>query len=195
MNIYAENRISFGDYEFMQTKHLQPARNRLWIPEWSASDLKMRHVLAQRCWAYVSNGGHSRQNIVPDKLVSDRVALTKMVDKFVARKNNWKFVRGAQRAIHAEHLASVKRAHGYLTLQCAVLYRAYRLGQNSVGIAEGLGISPGVVRQFLARANDCARKLGYECQPRHWTAGSKRPHKMRVKEKGRAFQPGPAQPS
>jgi hypothetical protein len=195
MNPYAEAGVSYDDYSRMQTGDHAPARRRCWTPEWAASDKTMRHVLAQRCWAYSGrycNRNKTRSVLVPNSLVNDHAALNKRVNDLVA-KCNWKNVHGAQLAIHQEHLAAIKSAGSYLALQCAVLYRAYRLGENSTTIGEGLGISPAVVRQILARCNDAARLLGYECCARHWSTGSKRPHKMRVreKEKGRTFRPGP----
>jgi hypothetical protein len=149
----------------------------------------MRHVLAQRCWSYIGNGGHSQNNVVPPALVGDRVALSKLVDVFSAKKHNWKNVRGGQRAIHNVHVDAIRRCGGFLALQCSILYRAYRLCMDSVGIAEDLDITPGMARQALARANAVARKLGYECGSRHWTVGTKQPHKLRVRKVERIERP------
>ncbi len=66
------------------------------------------------------------------------------------------------------------RKFSYLGLQSAVIYRAYRLGQDSCAIAGELGIQPCAVRQFLFRANRAARKLGFDCGPRHHSAGRPR---------------------
>lgn len=155
----------------------------------------MRRVLAQRVWSYVGRScarGKAPNRTVPDALVNDYEALNKLVDDFLARNNNWKGVRGAQRKIHNLHMAAITRVGGYLTLQCSIVYRAYRLAQDSVDIAEGLEITPGMVRQCLARCNDAARRLGYECNPPHWTKNSKRPHgfRVRAKEKGPGSQRG-----
>ena len=71
------------------------------------------------------------------------------------------------------HLAAID-GRSYLALHAAVLYRAYRLRQRSHDIATELGVTHTAVRQWLFRANQSARRLGYECfSERHWTHGRK----------------------
>jgi hypothetical protein len=65
----------------------------------------------------------------------------------------------------AEHLKSVK-TRSIAALWIFEIYSAYRLGRNSVDIAQQLGITPWAVRQHLFRLNQVARVVCPElCVP------------------------------
>ena len=184
-------RLSWSDFERMQTKRGPATRERRWIPAWALRDESLRHVLAQRCWWYshLSTNGFLPKSRVPDALVNDRVALGKLVDDVIPlMKMQLTKLKGAQAHNRDVHIATRLR-YGYLDLQCAIVYRAYRLEENSTQIGEALGISPNLVRVHLERLNRAAEFLGYETHTPHWTRGSKHPHKLRASKRKRAGLP------
>jgi hypothetical protein len=156
-------------------------RDRKWIPAWSMNDDQLRHVLAQRTWTYLCNaeggvvfGKNNSGGIVPYPLVSNREALQKMLDTLMVNMRNRALIYN-DLLKHQERVS----AHGFLQLQAATIYRAYRLRQRAPDIAKELGVTPEAVRQWLLRANYAARMLGYECfESRHWSRGKKRPYKL-----------------
>lgn len=189
-------KIAWSDYDRMQTKRGRATRERRWIPAWALNDIQMRHVLAQRCWwyAHCCTNGRLRNSRVPDALINDRIALAKLVDNVIPlMKLQLKKLNAAQSHLRDVHIA-MRMRYGYLDLECAIVYRAYRLEENSVQIGEALGISPQDVRQHLVRLNVAARLLGYETHAPHWSVGAKRPHKLRAKkQRAEQLTPGPVE--
>jgi DNA-binding CsgD family transcriptional regulator len=178
--ITANTRISWNDYERMQTgKAPGMRRNRKWIPAWALNDLQFRHVLAQRCWNYSQMMGRKmvgKVSIVPDELVSDRIALGKLVDDVVPLMKAQLRKLGAEQARNRDVHLAMRMRIGYLDLQCSIAYRAYRLEESSTQIGAALGISPNVVRVHLERLNRAAETLGYETHVKHWTRHTKKKH-------------------
>jgi hypothetical protein len=72
------------------------------------------------------------------------------------------------------HRDAIKRAGGYLELQAAIAFRAWRLGMDSVGVAETVGLSPQAIRQALWRMRYAAKQLGFEVGRAGHTAGFQR---------------------
>src|SRR5262249_14182849 len=77
------------------------------------------------------------------------------------------------------HIAAVKQAGGYLELQAAIAYPAWRLGQDSCAISETLSMSPMAIPVNLQRICEVARKLGYDTFRRHFSFGRLRPKRDR----------------
>lgn len=124
----------------------QLTRLRKWIPEWTASDDKLRAVLSVR----IKQHSHYRMPRGPRGLTETQISLI------------------------ADHKAAIKRAGSYEALQAAIAYRSFRLGWHSPAVAESLGVTAGMVRQCLARMRNLARELGFEeNEPQHWSRGVK----------------------
>lgn len=173
--VSSETRLTFDDYDRMGTMRCS-LRNPKFIPAWANNDKQIRHVLAQRSWQYLGKHGSSCAGIVPEAIAANRALITYLVDKYfqkVARRDGgWDNISDGKN--HEKHVEVVSQHGGFLALQCAVIYRAYRLGQRSPDIAEELGVTRCAVRQWLLAANQAARVLGYETFPaRHHTFGGK----------------------
>jgi hypothetical protein len=156
-----ESGIAMMDYSRMQTVTYRSARHRSRVSAWSQNEKQFQHVLAQRVWRFCGKSG-----FVPEKYINDRAALSKLADKCVAKQEKnevWKQVPPAQRLLHETHMAAIRRAGGFMQLQALLMWRAYRDLQDSVQIAESLGITPANARQSIFKANQIARTLGYEC--------------------------------
>jgi hypothetical protein len=121
-------------------------RLRKWIPEWAASDEKLRAVLSARIQCHAT---HFRSYL--------RRGLS-----------------GSELAILVRHKAAIKRAGSYEALHAAIAYRSFRLGWHSSAVAESLGVTAAMVRMNLMRMRDTARRLGFEeNEPQHWSRGVK----------------------
>lgn len=168
---WTSNGISYEDFGRMESRRSSvPLRQRRWTPAFAASDDKLRRVLLHRAWMYLHGG---RLASVPDDWKTINAAATKKgMEIFTRRFTN---CPAHKRCESAAHLAAVKQAGGYLELQNALAYRAWRLGQDSVAIAESLGMSPQSVRVNLQRICEVARKLGYETFSRHYSFRRLRP--------------------
>jgi len=159
--------ISYNDFERMQAiPSSVPLRQRRWTPTFAASDEKLRRVLLHRAWMYLHGSGRPASASGDWKTIND--AATK---KALESKMNFSNCPAHKRDENTAHMAAVKQAGGYLELQAALAYRAWRLGHDSVGIAEALGMSPQSVRVNLQRLCNAARDLDYETFPRHYSYG------------------------
>jgi hypothetical protein len=165
---WTSNGISYEDLGRMESRRSSvPLRQRRWTPAFAASDDKLRRVLLHRAWMYLHGSG--RPASAPDDWKTINAAATKKgMEIFTRRFTN---CPAHKRCESAAHIAAVKRAGGYLELQAALAYRAWRLGQDSIGIAEACGMSPQSVRVNLQRICEVARKLGYETFSRHYSFG------------------------
>jgi hypothetical protein len=165
---WTSNGIAYEDR--MQTAPSSvPLRHKRWTPAFAASDDKLRRVLLQRAWFYLHGSG--RLASAPDDWKTINDAATK---KALESKMNFSKCPAHKRAENKAHMAAVKQAGGYLELQAALAYRAWRLGHDSVGIAEALGMSPQSVRVNLQRLCNAARDLDFETFPRHYSLGKSR---------------------
>jgi hypothetical protein len=168
--------LAFEDYERMSSRGSSiPLRHRRWTPAFAASDDKLRRVLLHRAWLYLHGSG-KRNSEPADWKTINAAATKKAMEIFKTRFTN---CPAHKRCESAAHIAAVKHAGGYLELQAALAYRAWRLGQDSCGIAETLGMSPQGVRVNLQRICEVARKLGYDTFRRHYSFGRLRPKRNR----------------
>lgn len=168
---WTSNGISYEDFGRMESRRSSvPLRQRRWTPAFAASDEKLRRVLLHRAWLYLHGSG--RPASAPDDWKTINDAATKKALELL--KTRFKNCPAHKRCESAAHVAAVKRAGGYCELQAALAYRAWRLGHDSVGIAEALGMSPQSVRVNLQRLCNAARDLDYETFPRHYSLGRPR---------------------
>jgi hypothetical protein len=63
------------------------------------------------------------------------------------------------------HKRAVRRAGSYEAFLAGIAYRSWRLGQDSVAVAEQMGITPSVVRRHLHNMAKAARELEAQCWP------------------------------
>ena len=66
-----------------------------------------------------------------------------------------------------QQAAGVRRAGSFLTLSAQIVWRRYRLYEDTVSIGRSLQIKPATIRQTLYRMNENARALGLETFRRH----------------------------
>jgi hypothetical protein len=153
--------VSFTDYDRMNNFTNLPRAAR-WIPPFVFSEEKLRRVLLVRAWRY-AHGQHQ----VPEEINMaeiDKAATTKAL-------RHGQHIRAeapVQRAWAQTHVDAVRRAGSFLALESAIVFRAYRLGQDSPTIGADLGLTPWAVRQHLNRTLRVARQLGFDCgTPNH----------------------------
>jgi hypothetical protein len=168
-----DTRISTEDYQrgMHTTRGARPLRRKECIPEWANNDTKLRLVISQRVYSYVN---YRFNALVPEDFVADLPSLKALSDTMTERMAAHPPVNGQQEQFQ-KHIDAVRRAGGYAPLIAAVAYRAYRLCEDSVLIAQGLGITPVCVRQHLNRLRRCARDLGLEGPSQHWSAKPRPP--------------------
>ena len=77
---------------------------------------------------------------------------------------------------------AVRRAGGYLQLQGAIAFRAWRLHQDSITVADSLGLTSMNIRVTLQRLRDTAEQLGFPVGKHHPTRGTKRRKSNRVEQ-------------
>jgi hypothetical protein len=145
------------------------ARLAKWIPPFALDTAKLRTVLVFRGWMMAY--GPKRFNSEIPYAVIDAAATERSLH---FAENN--FVDTARALAHT---AAVRRAGSYLSLQGAIAYRAWRLGQNSIDIGDALGISPVNVRVSLERLKRCARALGYDVGKNHHTYRVRKPYRQK----------------
>lgn len=168
--------ISFDDYSRMQT-HRHSSKPAAWVPPFAMNDSQLQKVLLIRAWCYV-NG--PRRLPIPDpasinREEINRAATAKVLRGYTIRPD----APAIQHQAHAMHLESVRRAGGYLQLLAAIAFRAWRLGMDSVAVAESLGTSPQAVRVHLWRFRDAAKDLGFEVGRAGHSAGAIRSTKVK----------------
>ncbi|HEV2522703.1 MAG TPA: hypothetical protein VGT24_10020 [Candidatus Acidoferrales bacterium] len=136
-----ESGIAWSDFERMQVEHKSAhvARRADW--GWAFNDRMVRKVIG----AYIANTAHARK--IPDTLdelkALDRVAIAEL-EKHPTTN------RAVPKAV---------RVGGLAPYFAALIYRAIRLGEDSVTIAIELGATPWGIRQTLYRLNKTAKQL------------------------------------
>jgi hypothetical protein len=160
----------------MQTQS-HSSKPAAWVPPFAMYDSQLQKVLLIRAWRY-TNG--PRRLPIPDLATINReeinqAATAKALRGYTIRPD----APAIQHQAHAMHLESVRRAGGFLQLQAAIAFRAWRLGMDSVGVAETVGSTPQAVRVALWRFRDIAKRLGFEVGRAGHTAGTIRSAKMK----------------
>jgi hypothetical protein len=88
---------------------------------------------------------------------------------------NRKGINNGSREIHT-HLTAVKRAGSFRAFSAAIAYRAWRLGNDGIGIAAEMGITPTGVRRHINRMVRIAEFLGFKTYEKHhptWTGAGR----------------------
>lgn len=172
---WTSNGIAFEDYARMSSRSSSvPLRHRRWTPAFAANNEKLQRVLKHRAWLYL-HGCLSAATQPGDWKTLNAAATKKALESKVSFSN----CAAHKRVENEAHMAAVRRAGGYLQLQSAIAYRAWRLGQDSCAIAETLGMSPMAIRVNLQRICEVARKIGYDTFRRHYSFGRPRPKRNR----------------
>jgi hypothetical protein len=165
--VSVESKLSFDDYgRSMSTAHR--AEGRAWVPPFATDGRQLKIVLLLRTWRFVHNGVPMPRNLDWHEL--NRIATERALKGHEIRES----APAIQKQIQEQHKAAVCRAGGYLQLQAAIAWRSWRLGQDSVTVAESLGVSPSAVRINLSRIKDAARLLAFDVGPPHHTRQNKR---------------------
>jgi hypothetical protein len=155
-----ENGISFSDFERMNVQDLSKSLHHA-CPPWAASDEKVRRVVAAKlCVA-----------IWESNVPSDLKTLKEQIEpRVLARMRKSAEKSSSSRA----HLEMVLRFGGPLTFWTSLIYRRFRLGEDSPELARTYGCNPGTIRQQLYRLSLIARAVCTDAEdhlPRHHSAG------------------------
>jgi hypothetical protein len=158
-----ETKLSYADLEHMRlTKRSEQHLQRV-VPPWTASREAIQAVVIAKLKRYTRFTGCKKTEL---EKAGDLLAALDVL----ARKSQRRIRRFADSPRFAsyhvlEHLKSV-RTRSLAALWIFEIYSAYRLGWNSVDIAQQLGITPWAVRQHLFRLNQVARVVCPElCAP------------------------------
>lgn len=154
----ATSGLAFNDIQSMTVrKRAEHPYKTKWVAQWAFNDEQFRRVVLAKCWSYVHAGLPC-----PNDLTKDEAK--KIADQRFKRmsKREYAIPGSFQWNIHETHKRAVANAGGYLEFWSLVLYRALRLQEDSVSVAQQMGLTPVHVRQALSRANQIARALGFE---------------------------------
>jgi transposase len=138
-----ESGIAWSDMERMQTQYRSAAVTRYSDYTWAMSDKKVQQVIA----AHVAAVASARK--IPETLEQLKALDTLAVSRLVVNRSE------ASRKC----AAAAKRVGGLAPYLAALIYRAIRLGENSVAIAQEMNVSPWGVRETICRLNQTALKL------------------------------------
>jgi hypothetical protein len=162
--VSAKTGISYEDYRSMQTA-TRGATPVAWVPPFALNDKLLQKVLLLRVWRYVHSSSPMPETINREEI--SHAATKKALRSYAIRKT----AAPIQNEILIKHIAAVRRAGGFLQLHAAIAFRSWRLGMDSVSVAQSVGMTPQAVRQALWRMRDMAKKLGYDVGRAGHTAG------------------------
>lgn len=169
----AETSIAWTDYGRMHTE-FHNANPAAYVPPFALNNSQLKSTLLLRAWHSIGGKGLPT---APDRDEINRAATAKAL-----RGNRCIANVGApsiQREMVKKHAAAVRKAGGYLQLLAAIAFRSWRLGMNSIEVAQSLDMTPCQVRVNLWRMRDAAKKLGFDCGRPGVTAGMKRKRKRK----------------
>lgn len=180
--------ISFEDYTRMST-HLshKPCRGRkMETPVWALNDAKLRAVLV-RSLELRAHLNAPQQGTEQERLDRAQRALqaanAALVDRLKNLASQYVQLKAAPDA--AGHLAAlrvqienvdtmIRTSADWAATALGIVYRYYRLGEDSVSVAIALNIKPPHVRQTLWRLNNTWDEM-QGCLKRHRPATTKKP--------------------
>lgn len=193
--VSAETGISYNDFSSMHTyDHKQSPERRLPTPLWAVSDPLLREVLV--AFLEARAGIRKPEGTLLERRERARLAVIAQRPRLTAKLDemNHKYVQlqqaGVKRAylkrmeIQIENLDSLLRCNmagdsGGLATLAAVVYLYYRVGLNSVEVAQRTGLKPPHVRQLLYRMNNIWTSL-------HPEESTSKPHPKRLRCKRRS---------
>lgn len=167
--VSAATRLSFQDFDGM---HIQKRRKqrvrRLPTPEWAKNDISMREVvlraLEARLYLRDSSGTDLERMARVDQEARNRLPAKRAKLEGMLRRYNEAGTAGVSperlRKIASEvqnidsEIIMIER--GLTAIMLAVVYYYYRLGWNSVSVAEELGVKSPMIRIWLYRLNRLA---------------------------------------
>jgi hypothetical protein len=161
----ALSSLSYSDYSNQMHTFSNLPRAARWIPPFVFSEENLRRVLLVRAWRYVHG-----QKPVPEEINMaeiDKAATARALE----HGKGITAVNPLQHAWAKTHVDAVRRAGSFLALESAIVFRAYRLGQDSPTIGDGVDLTPWAVRQHLNRTLRIARQLGFDCGAPHHSKG------------------------
>jgi hypothetical protein len=170
--VSATTGIAFSDYGRMHTEYR--AQQFSWVPPFANNTRQLQHVILRRAWRFLHCDIPMPEDI--DRVKLNQEATAKALKGHEIAPD----AAVIQHQMHAHHKMAVRRAGGYMELQAAIAYRAWKLGQNSPMIADSVGMSPWAVRAVLNRLRHCARELGYDTGRCNHSAGKPRAKKNRA---------------
>ena len=172
---FVAGRHEGGNYDHYDASRTQTftrdITHRGWTPPFALDTEKLKRVLLFRTWQYAHPGTLFPEQI--DRSEINRLATAKELKYGATIGDNASTI---QHEMAAAHRAAVKRAGGYMEFITAIAFRAWRLGNTSVQVAESLGIKPECVRVQLTRAREAAAFLGYDIGKRHHSYRDGRRH-------------------
>lgn len=168
--------LDFTDYQRMHTAQHAP-RRRDCTPPFSLNTEQLRKVLLLRALRYLRGTAAIDEVHNADWEQVNGRATEKALRGHEIRPD----APRVQHEMQARHRAAIRRAGGFLQHLSAVAYRSWRLGQDSVAVAQSLGIEPCNVRAILQRLRDTARDLGFDAGVDHRSEARKRSAEIRLR--------------
>jgi hypothetical protein len=165
--VSAESKISFDDYTRSMKTEFR-AEGRGWVPPFALVDWQLRKVLLKRTWRYCHNCLPMPERIDWEKLNKEATARLLKTYKIKVETSS------LQKQMHTDHVRAALSIGGYMQLESSIAWQRWRLGSDSVAIAEALNITPGTVRIHLARLRSIARELHFDVGQPHHSYRSKR---------------------
>lgn len=139
----SDGGLGWNDYERMQTEHRAPGVHRRIDYSWAFNDGMVQKVIA----AHIATVAFATK--LPTTI--DQLKALDTVALHYLSKSSCKNVQKA--------VAAARRLGGLAAYDAALIYHAFRLGENSVQVSEALKVSPQAVRVALYRLNAIAKKL------------------------------------
>jgi hypothetical protein len=167
--------ISFSDYDKMHINHRERVQERrLDTPSWAVNDTELREVLLKFCERRFYIDKRHRAH-VPNLTQEQRYSRIRQIERLHVKR--WERIyqehRETYKALPEERKAKFEiqlrnadmQVHlyrrGAMAMAAAIVYLYYRLGHDSVTVAETLRINSPLVRQFLARLHNAATDTYY----------------------------------
>jgi hypothetical protein len=126
------------------------------LPPFAFSDDQLQTVLRHRAWRYVYQSKPTPK--VWDYADVNAAATAKALAGHAIEPS----ASSVQHDNQEKHIEAVRRAGGYVELQAAIAWRAWREGNPSTDVASALRVSPWMVRQSLRRLRAIASRLGFD---------------------------------
>ena len=154
--VSAESGIAFSDYKTMHISGRERGGFRDNTPAWALDNKKIAAVILLKTWRYI----HGCAKMPEGTTLQDLGAVVrKKVEQQLERVRSGSHISDYQKHIAEEHAKNCSGKGGFAGMHAKVLWMAYRLGMNSVEVAQETGFRPEVVRRTLQLSNKVAREL------------------------------------
>jgi hypothetical protein len=161
--------ISFSDYESMHVNRRERVQERrLDTPSWAVNDEELREVILKFCERrlYLIKGRHHIPNLSQEERLGrirqfERMRLKQWERIYQEHLEKYKTLPEKDKATFEIQLRNADmQVHlyrrGNAAMATAIVYLYYRLGYDSVTVAEALHINSPLVRQYLAKLHNAA---------------------------------------